>query len=316
MVKGNWERRAELAANRRDLNRQNKIQKKLKIPSIESIINVLLNNKSNSINDIIICWLNPLDVDILNNNESFICKQWFRFGNCINKKCKLSHFLYDDKSKNINENNDISFSDLINVSSYNNNDNNEDKLKEKTCLLPVLLSSIHIKDSHRIRFIAFNKTLVYDSLCFDFWNEYNNKQKNNKKEKDLFIINEEEEEEYYDINDNDDINIKRDNNNNIINNFDNMKIKNENYLIKCKSFILSEILSYLSYTTIINLISSSKYFKQFCIKDESIRKLKKELFSSLSSTISKIKKENKKKLLKNSNISKKDKKEGFKICAK
>lgn len=318
MVKGNWERRAELAAKRRDENRKEKIQKKLKIPSIESIINKLLNNKNNTINDIIICWLYPLDE--LNNNDSYICKQWFRYGNCSSKKCKLNHKLYDDNSNIINENNIKTFSDLINVSSYNDKDE-EDTLREKTCLLPVLLSSIHIKDSNRIRFIAFNNTLVYDSLDFDFWNEYNSKQKNDKNDKndkELFIINEEEGDDDED-NNNINNNIKVDDNNEIlINNFNNMKINNVNYLIICKSYILSEILSYLSYTTIINLISTSKYFKQFCMKDESIRKLKKELFSSLSSTISKNKKDNKKKLLKNSSISKKDKKEGFKIkfCVK
>eukprot|EP01038_Epipyxis_sp_PR26KG_P015131 gene15131-20369_t len=97
MVKGNWERRAELAAIRRDEKKNLKAAKKkgndpnngsLNNPSIDGIIYKLTyESMLTKVKEFVTIWLEDED----HNNT--LCQEFFRTELCSNKKCNLGHHI-------------------------------------------------------------------------------------------------------------------------------------------------------------------------------------------------------------------------------
>jgi len=86
MVRGNWERRAELGNIRRQRARDRKKERREngKIPNGEAVLR-LLKQDSNLItitsNAKIEIWLDPIE-----GSCYLVCKSWFRYDNCTAKK--------------------------------------------------------------------------------------------------------------------------------------------------------------------------------------------------------------------------------------
>lgn len=157
MVKGNWERRAELATQRKLEGKQKKEERK-STPSggrnkCESAYNRIMKDENLLQSDIdpsyplIWAWLES-------EEETFVCSEWFRFESCkAGKKCKLSHpintvshLLFERKEETSN--------------------------KERSCNEPVPLRSISRGQINRIRFIAVAKECLFDytnSLVWEVW---------------------------------------------------------------------------------------------------------------------------------------------------
>ena len=86
MVKGNWERRAEKAAIRREEAKDKKEQRKsaTKVAGSESVFNRVIHDESICLEEAF-AWLESSD-------HEEVCKMWFRTETCkLGKKCKLFH---------------------------------------------------------------------------------------------------------------------------------------------------------------------------------------------------------------------------------
>jgi hypothetical protein len=151
MVKGNWERRAELVAARRLEERANKANKAAgakQFASGESVATKL--SRDSQLQDggaRIEAWLEQ-------NSPELMCHSWLRLEKCTQKKCKYTH-----------ETNIAHLSDL-------NCDPQEERPTEPLCAGPIFLNDVPKKDYSRLRFIAVNGACVYDHLFPDVWSQW------------------------------------------------------------------------------------------------------------------------------------------------
>ena len=144
-MKGNWERRAELALHRRLESKEKKAAKKSKAPTLPSIVHKLYS-----------------DDDLRNRVELYLrtpgeepvqlCRRWFRFDSCGAKKCKYRH--------------DDSFQTLSHVKNIDSVTNMDDSITTDIAVsAPIILGSCDLapKDVESIRFIAVDGHLIYDA---------------------------------------------------------------------------------------------------------------------------------------------------------
>lgn len=148
MVKGNWERRAELANIRRSEAKAKKLNRNTS-QSIESILNFLSKNllvKGFSVQ----VWLE-------NDSKIIVCRKFLRCaGICDIKKCRRSHE-----------------TSTISIRGFEHSvDDKIDSPVEYCCDDPINLEALQIKDYNRIRFITVDNVCIYDYLNTSLWTHY------------------------------------------------------------------------------------------------------------------------------------------------
>jgi hypothetical protein len=153
MVKGNWERRAELASQRRLEAKEKKTAKKQgKLVSIESILNKLKRD------DQLISSGAKVEIFLADPDESLVCRIHFRTEECNSKKCRYSH-------------------DCVTIAHLSNTNGATDDMgklpHEKRCLPPVLLSSINSGAcASAVMFISVDNECVFDHEDPGIWNQW------------------------------------------------------------------------------------------------------------------------------------------------
>lgn len=149
MVKGNWERRAELAANRRLENREKKKNSKEKVATGESVRARLLSPKFVTNPSNILVWC-------VSGEQRAVCSNWFRADSCTLKKCKLGH-----RGATVSHLRDVYRGELP-----------LETPSERMCDPPVPLESLPARDSNLIHFVAINNRCVFDYLFPEVWNTF------------------------------------------------------------------------------------------------------------------------------------------------
>lgn len=281
MVKGNWERRAEMANQRRMEAKQRKIDKKTKGPSIESICIHLLRDKY--LQDqlsVIHCYL-PLDDSFL------VCKSYLR-SECSAKRCKYAH---DGAS--------ISMLRTICDNPVDDKQFQEIGLNE-----PIMLQNLDIGSFARIRIIAIDSTIVYDAENLNVWKLHSERQNQLKKDRELDVL-EELEEDKVSIVDTEDAPTETELTacNIIINLFQ-----------LAPATMCNVILSYLSNNDLCNIVQVNRHVRDICLRNDYFRYRKKEMLSTngaLAARISKEKKVAKKKKSKEAFIPRTEKRDAF-----
>jgi len=152
MVKGNWERRAELASVRREEAKAKKAAKVIKNTPINVI--VLHLQKSMPVDTIITIWL---------RKETIGCSHWLRLGACENRKCRLLHEPLSD-----------TLTKLQGLPEFS-----EEKHcgKDHACEEPLQSSPWEMDEStiERIQYMSLNGQLIYDHLTPTVWMSFKNR---------------------------------------------------------------------------------------------------------------------------------------------
>jgi hypothetical protein len=148
MVKGNWERRAELAEVRRQ-EAKSKKQARGKVKPIngESVLKYLTKES------LVLDSHNKVELWLDSENEVKVCHKWFRSEACSIKRCRFSH---DCKTL-------LLYSD-VRIS--------ENETEEGLCDGPILIQNLRNKDLGRIRFVMMNGNCIYDWMHNDVWEEF------------------------------------------------------------------------------------------------------------------------------------------------
>jgi hypothetical protein len=152
MVKGNWERRAELVAARRIEERSQKAAKAAgskQFATGESVVTKLMRDP----------WIeqsgSTVEAWLKGDSDGRCCQAWLRTEQCATKKCKLSH--------------EISVAHLANVPYDASRTTTEG---ETACTGPTNLRDVAKKDYNRLYFVAVNGTCVYDYSYPEVWSEW------------------------------------------------------------------------------------------------------------------------------------------------
>ena len=281
MVKGNWERRAEMANQRRMEAKQRKREKKTKGPSIESIcIHLLRDQYLQDQLSVIHCYL-PLDENFL------VCKSYLR-SECSAKRCKYAH---DGAS--------ISMLRTICDVPVDDKQFQEIGLNE-----PIMLQNLEIGLFAQVRIIVIDSTIVYDVENPNVWKLYSERQNQLRKDRELDVL-EELEEDKVSILDTKDVAIENELTacSMIMNLFQ-----------LAPTTICNIMLSYLSNNDLCNIIQVNCHIRDFCLRNDYFRYRKKEMLSTngaLAARISKEKKVAKKKKSKEAFIPKTEKRDAF-----
>lgn len=148
MVKGNWERRAELVAARRVEERNRKLSKSAgskQLATAESVITKVqrdpLFQKDGS----------TVEVWLLSDSDISVCREWLRTESCSTKRCKYLH--------------DSTVGYLRKLQFFEDENNPTEVLPSG----PFLLSSLPRKDYSRLQFLAVNGECIYDKSCPELW---------------------------------------------------------------------------------------------------------------------------------------------------
>ncbi|KAJ1391296.1 hypothetical protein B484DRAFT_459504 [Ochromonadaceae sp. CCMP2298] len=153
MVKGNWERRAELVATRRlgeKAIKANKKSTKTKPVGGESVLTKLLRDTlllESTPPPVILLWLES-------DPPEAVCRSWLRTEACPQRKCKNKH--------------ESSLGRVIGIA-Y---DAEDGQTIEMMCGDPVELRSVAIRDANRLRFVTVNGTCIFDHQYPDLWVEW------------------------------------------------------------------------------------------------------------------------------------------------
>ena len=154
MVKGNWERRVELAAQRRQQSAKDKKDQHRNPPvaSAESVCTKLANSDDLlGSNSRMVVWL-PEPAD------RTVCSEWQRTGDCSVKKCRLPHHAEDSATEQ-------TISRLRHVFVL------ESHCEEPLCF-PVPLQHLQPRDRKSVRFASVDGVCVYDSAHPATWQRW------------------------------------------------------------------------------------------------------------------------------------------------
>lgn len=293
MVKGNWERRAEMANKRREEARARKAARgAIHASGPEAIITRLRKDYNSSRAHLVLCWVSVTvsdsDGDEWESGRKPICTQWFRTEYCENKRCRKSH--------------EITISNEFRV--------DFDPLKQyepQAVVIMMPMIELKTKDILSIKFISVDRVCVYDWSDPNVWSSWltfnameiaSVKQLNSIPEDtfgdetlslavEVINISSVMEESTYS------------NNSGSICDF-----------ISSQS-IFSLIFSFASLTDSVLFGSTCKLLRRFCRSDEDLRSRKKEFLSPIAVDARRLKREEKKKKLKTSHMKKASKKDGF-----
>lgn len=156
MVKGNWERRAELAALRREEEKARKLEKKskggcLKVVSAESVVSRMKREGVDAQ-----CWLAAVD----EASAVSVCRAFFRTGFCSAKRCRLVHV-------------PSPIAHLKGVCFRDEGGGGAEADEELACdSSPVALSDLSTKDYKRLSFVALGGVCVFDYADTTAWERY------------------------------------------------------------------------------------------------------------------------------------------------
>lgn len=146
MVKGNWERRAELAALRREEEKARKAEKKQagpKATTAESVLARLRRGGGDNAEGVMV-WV--LRADAAQHHE-LVCRSWYRTSFCEAKRCRCAHT--------------ASLASSVRGLVYD--ESLEAELEEAVCEGPLDAASLPAKDLRFVRFIAVGGgRLVFD----------------------------------------------------------------------------------------------------------------------------------------------------------
>jgi len=163
MVKGNWERRAELAAQRRAEEKARKASKgtKQKMTNVESVVARLTQRffPGEVELHVIEAWLR-LEWEEEGDGSDMCCSAFFRTRLCAQRKCKFAHPPLE-----------ILLARLLNVPFDESKDEGK---QEEACCLPVPLSAVSRRDivAGKVLFLAVDSALVYDHKNGNVWDEW------------------------------------------------------------------------------------------------------------------------------------------------
>jgi hypothetical protein len=148
MVKGNWERRAEMAAARRIENKElKKCSKDRKKVATGEVARAKLLHMPVDTDTIVVWCVSP--------SAKIVCSDWLRADNCKLKKCKLNH-----QGSSLAHIRDIYCGDI------------PEKRIEYMCDPPVKLATLPARDANNIHFIAMGDRCIFDHLCPEVWNNF------------------------------------------------------------------------------------------------------------------------------------------------
>lgn len=211
MVKGNWERRAELAAIRRLEEKQKKEISKsdTNYLSIESVFKKIMNDKLllNDSSSSLIVWMVVEQNTSISTSCIDFCSSWYRIESCLNKKCKLSHdntlathihnMIYNNNNDvhNVKISNDshnyITKADENGTNDISNNNNgtkvsslllqsssslSSPSLVEHECISKLVID-VNTKEMNKIHFISLHHTCIYDYLYPEVWKTWYHQRK-------------------------------------------------------------------------------------------------------------------------------------------
>lgn len=160
MVKGNWERRAQLASQRREEVKQKKASAGSSKNHFESCYCKL--SKEEDFSDYMV-WLS------LQNDSDTCCSSFLRYEHCPKmKKCKLPHL-------------SVGLGDLVlNGQTRLPSAEEHVETEESKVDIAVSLQTICSRDIYRIRFIALGKELVFDHKNPSVWDKFYSQRKYDK----------------------------------------------------------------------------------------------------------------------------------------
>jgi len=297
MVKGNWERRAELASLRRAEEKERKaLKKKGKVVNPESILQKLHKDTMLKLNGA------RIDVYVADPEGGMMCCAHLRTADCRVKRCRLMH--HDS----------ISIAHLRNLPPIGGihcgkGDDGcrpppvpapavtvvDSSMPEKQCLPPCPIDEIMpLKDWSALMFVAVDGECIYDYLTPEVWNTWFTKHRarvavaQTSGRIGLSTVHEKAEDEDDDIEDSDERNEEGEDMLNVVENeivtSSSHVIMNQSIttiitlcngkdgLVEKCSRALTVLFSYLSVSDVVCSVSlASKSFKTCVLRDESFR---------------------------------------------
>ena len=278
MVKGNWERRAELAAQRREEEKQRKAQRRAgdKAPSAEAVVSRL---RAEGLVEGSQCWLDQPEAA-----EAEVCHTYFRTGECAVRRCKYPHIPSPISS----------LSNLI----YPLGDG---VLTERPCSsTSVRLADISSKELRLVRFISIGARCVYDVSAPSVWSTFSETIISRAVER-LTIKEEDEEQE------------EEEEAAAVAAAEEGAGGKGQKFMAFLDSpKVLSLVLSYLTIQDVFgSLIVVSRAVKKKLMSDGPLRERKRAAFGAAASHLSKMKKVEQKKKSKAAFVGEKDKVDAY-----
>jgi hypothetical protein len=302
MVKGNWERRAELAATRRLQHKEEKLRPKPAVNG-ESVLTRLLRDELLLTSGATLwAWLETVP-------SLDVCRSWFKLEECDNRKCKLSHVA----------------DTLLKVRGIIN-DEGLDQMTIKQCTQPVLLQSLSQKDSLRIRYVALNGSCIFDFEHLEVWEKWCEERSIYLKQVEpvdtvLHVIPENE-----DVTENIRV-LCVDNEHELSGDLSQQLTElnlnhtpfpihthitsNDHFVSSSCVAILSVVTTFLSNQEVLHLLSSGRILKRHLLEDIIIRRRYRECQSLIALNVSKQRKSDKKSKGKQANVRRNDKKDAF-----
>lgn len=302
MVKGNWERRAELVAARRVEERNKKAQKSVGSKLLATAESVITKVQRDPLleEDTAEAWLQS-------EQEVPVCREWFRTESCSVKRCKQSHEWTIGHLRNVNFNED------------------ENTRTENLPLGPFLLSSVARKDYSRLMFLSVAGECVYDKTQPDVWEAWIEQRTQFVKGLDraskLRAISEASDE------------LGRDRGDSMASMSDvaagmgklgitNTSVSSgpdfsaffcdaDNQVIAPFSTVFSHLVPYLSTLEVRNVAITSKAMYSHCQRVDVYKMRRREALTQIAADLSRVKKTEKKKKAKQANVKKESKKDGF-----
>ena len=325
MVRGNWERRAEIAANRRAESKVRKEEKKIKVKSAngESVYNKL------------ICYfpeLKGVQIDAWLRHEPIIkcCSLHMRTEECNNRRCPFSHDCDTLASyPNIQPLPPPSPDETSSSSSSGSVATKRDRsgslhytVQEDACFLAPL-SEVLPRHRLMIRFVAVDGVLVFDEKIPSIWESYTASLRTTAQRSEGLSIpsntsigggckvalstvveqGDENEDVANSIGDKVDVSIadehakQRDHEGVIFTRLRSLSFEDEDRfpLMSMSQKNLQHVFLFLSIESIGRLMCVCKYIKQSLLRDDNVRVRRKEAYSLCSADESKRKKNEKKK---------------------
>ena len=330
MVKGNWERRAELANVKRQEARERKqLKKSGKVVNPESVLQKL--QKDSTLRAVGVC----IEVYVAHPDAGVVCKTHLRTADCRVKRCRLLHdeCMSVSHLRNIQPSCGGEFTASIDTTTTLGVESST-SVSEKRCLPPEPIDEVMpLKDWSALMFVAIDGECVYDYTSSDVWNKWIAAYRvSAKKSGSLPTIDEDgEKDNDGDGSDGDDnaedgeelrpgaecedttkrsgrIEAKK-----TLQVVAGSSGRNTllGFLERCST--AAELL--LMHLTVADLLCSllpcSKGVKLCVLRDEGFRVRRREALSLLTRDLSKRKKDEKRKKAKNANVKKVDKKDGF-----
>ena len=164
MVKGNWERRCEIASIRRQKAKEDKLARKngkqIAPLTAEAVLRKLNKISSDFIKEQIYVYI----ADSCSDDDNFVCRAYLRGYDCRSKKCRLPH-------------GGVTLSHLKNVRLEPDDYTGKSidfQDKDRRCMPPVLLSRYmsEMKLTEEVLFVAVEGECVFDYNDCTLWDDW------------------------------------------------------------------------------------------------------------------------------------------------